>query len=651
MVQPYPLPRQTRETTILSGDGGATYGPFDFKIFDPEDVAVLLRMEEDGAFEPTVAFTATKTTADALSFFTVTFDENVPDTTDFIVRAARVHERSIGVSKGSGIGLDALEREFSKLATVLQELRRDNDQAFRLPPGVGQPLIAAPQEGRVATWDLSETGKAVLRPGPSEDEIAEAGEHAASALASLNTLLGASTAFTRTLLTAADQLAFRSTLGIAGDVFQSDLLSGVTRDVTARAEAGVARFLLKGEDGAPVGAVRWSASTGQVVIGSFNDAGEAFNASIGIEDGFIFVNGRSVTYDGALVLGGTEGGGQKAVGSLTSVNGLQFGVPDVAVDPSVLSTYASRDAVADFTFIQGNQNVLDVPDLGTTYGADYVQNAVIEEGLSCRPGQIIDTDHSPKWSGVITSVDDALNRAYVSAWYRVDGSSTTGTPAAGTGCTINGTTKLFGHNTAVWFGVGESPDVDGHGHELDMVFWKAGLGFYYGFDAVIYGDHQPERVYAHSARWGGATARFDGGYYSEDTLDEGAFHALWRAGEDYVRPLVRSTVGGTVLYSVTAAGKASSDKVAYASSAVSATIPADCAVFICTNAAGTIDATLPSATDVNDGLRVRVVTLGAGGANVKKPGGTTINTLATGEYQDVIASNNDWQPIGAGSVV
>lgn len=219
MTQPYPLPRQTRETTILLGDGGRIYGPFGFQIFDIEDVVVLVE-RQDGAFERTNAVTVAKTTSDFLSPFTVTFDEDLTGDSKFIVRVARVHERSIGVSKGSAIGLDALEREFSKQASVMQELRRDNDQALRLPAGLGLPLVAAPLHGRVATWDLSEAGKPVLRPGPSEAEISAAGGFAAAALAARDELLVASTPFTRDILTAADEPDFRTKAGIAGNMFQ-----------------------------------------------------------------------------------------------------------------------------------------------------------------------------------------------------------------------------------------------------------------------------------------------------------------------------------------------------------------------------------------------------------------------------------------------
>lgn len=372
-------------------------------------------------------------------------------------------------------------------------------------------------------------------------------------------------------------------------------------------------------------------------------------------NGNIDVPGYSTVRAGEAVLSETYGGGQSAVGQVTTINGLQFGVPNVQADPSILSTYASRDAVAHFTFMQGNQNVLAVPGSGTTYGTGYVENSVIVAGDNCKPGQIIDTAHTPKWSGVITSVDNTLHRANVSAWYRVDGTGTTGTPAAGVGCTINITTKLFGQNTAVWFGQGVSSDIDGHGYELDMVWQKAGLGVYYGFDAVAYGAFQPSTNYAHSARWGGGVARWLGGFYSEDSLSGGAFSSYWRAGTDFTQPLLRSRVGtDNPLFLMDAAGKTSATRQTTVTTATAITVSSTSgSVIICTNASGSIAITLPSAatTGINNGRKIRVVTLGAGGATVVKPGGAVIATLATGRFQEVIASGNDWQPIGAGGVV
>lgn len=405
--------------------------------------------------------------------------------------------------------------------------------------------------------------------------------------------------------------------------------------------------------------------TGTGIIDRNAYTGHTGTAILGAAAAVMGLNGNAVTvditvpihipeyatfYDGTATLGYTWGGGQSGNGSVLSVNGLQFGVPNYIADPTILSVYASRDHIGQFIYMQGAQERQVIPGTGTTYTSTYIQNTAIVASEDLKIGMVIDTQHSPKWSGVITAIDDTLHRATVTAWYLVDGSMTTGTPANAVGAISNPTTKVFGQNIAAWFGL--AGDVDGHGIELDMVWWAANPGVYYGFDAVAYGDYQPAIAYAHSARHGGATARFTAGYYAENTLDGGALRAYWSAGGDYVRPLIKSIVEPDTLYTVDAAGKRNADRVEYVKTAVSITVNAiSTCIVICTNASGTIDITLPAFGGYNTGRVITVVTLGAGGATVKKPSAVTINTLATGEYQDVLSDGTDWLPIKSGPVV
>lgn len=125
---PYPIPRDTRETAELNGNGGKTYGPFDFKIFDIEDVRAYVKAQ--GAEQWSEAsVTVAKQTGAEFDHFTVTFDSALPATTRFRVASKRLHSREIAVTKGGSINATELEKELSKQGSILEELRRDVDQA------------------------------------------------------------------------------------------------------------------------------------------------------------------------------------------------------------------------------------------------------------------------------------------------------------------------------------------------------------------------------------------------------------------------------------------------------------------------------------------------------------------------------------------
>ncbi|KQR30127.1 hypothetical protein ASF91_15025 [Rhizobium sp. Leaf155] len=170
---PYSIPRGKRITDVLAGNGGKTYGPFAFKIFDIEDVEVVARPQ--GAAKYSVAaVTVQKVSNASLDYFTITFSDNVPASTSFQVRGRRVAERSAGVMKGTLLNPDALERELSKISLQAQEARRD---ALPLDPDI--------QEGDTLAW--SPTG---WRRGANADDIAGAQVYAAEALVSKQNAAG-----------------------------------------------------------------------------------------------------------------------------------------------------------------------------------------------------------------------------------------------------------------------------------------------------------------------------------------------------------------------------------------------------------------------------------------------------------------------------
>lgn len=150
---PFPIPRQLRQTDILVGDGvNATYGPFDFKIFDVEDVTVYARPQGERTF--TVAFaTVAKMSNLPLDFFTITFPAALSTTTEFVVGGDRLHERTAGITKGVQLDPTALEKELSKQGVILQELRRDVALAIKVPYGETAGALLSADPGDFLIFD------------------------------------------------------------------------------------------------------------------------------------------------------------------------------------------------------------------------------------------------------------------------------------------------------------------------------------------------------------------------------------------------------------------------------------------------------------------------------------------------------------------
>ncbi|RXT29373.1 hypothetical protein B5P46_11880 [Rhizobium leguminosarum] len=130
MDNPFPIPQQLRQADIFLGDGGQTYGPFSFKIFDIGDAEVWSRPAGDSGFAKQSVFVA-KVNGDPFDNFTVTFPAGQPDTTQILVQSARLDSRAAGVMRGGRIDPTAMEKEFSKIATEMQELRRDIDRGWK----------------------------------------------------------------------------------------------------------------------------------------------------------------------------------------------------------------------------------------------------------------------------------------------------------------------------------------------------------------------------------------------------------------------------------------------------------------------------------------------------------------------------------------
>lgn len=174
---PFPFPRETRETTILVGNGTTgPYGPTTFKVFDVEDVQVWAKASGESGFSRREDITVTKTAAEAFDTVSVTFDTAVPATTEFVVTCRRTQYREEAVAAGGAIRTAQLEKELSKQATVLSELRRDLDRAVRTDFGAAAPILRALAAGVVLMMGAGE-----ITAGPNAEDIAFAQSYAEAA--------------------------------------------------------------------------------------------------------------------------------------------------------------------------------------------------------------------------------------------------------------------------------------------------------------------------------------------------------------------------------------------------------------------------------------------------------------------------------------
>lgn len=172
MAQPFPLPRETRESAELVTDGSALYGPFAFRIFDPEDVSVWLRPAIGEPWAPAPFVTVEKVSGLAFDDFRLCFSPPPVPGLRLLVQGRRLHERLIEVTRGGALSSERLEAELSRQGVILQELRRDADslesRAWAIPrtddpTGQGLPSLHERATGGVLGFTPGD-GRPSVRP-------------------------------------------------------------------------------------------------------------------------------------------------------------------------------------------------------------------------------------------------------------------------------------------------------------------------------------------------------------------------------------------------------------------------------------------------------------------------------------------------------
>jgi hypothetical protein len=172
--------------------------------------------------------------------------------------------------------------------------------------------------------------------------------------------------------------------------------------------------------------------------------------------------------------------------------------------PAGLSQYWDRDSVSMYV-----ENTAP-PSIATVTIANYTSTTIIpntsltsEEVLKLHKGMIIDTLHSTKYSGFITSWATDGTSITVSGWFQFGNTSVGQIPSDGVGAIINPITKIWGHN-ANTFLLNYSIANSSTGFELGTFNYKAAGLTTWGFDSVNLGQYQGSAAFIARAGWDNA---------------------------------------------------------------------------------------------------------------------------------------------------
>lgn len=151
---------------------------------------------------------------------------------------------------------------------------------------------------------------------------------------------------------------------------------------------------------------------------------------------------------------------------------------------SGLATYTARDIVGQYIGIYGKAPTGVYGGTGVTYGPTSVTVAGGVSSAGLRAGMIIDTLHTPKYTGTLVSWSSTT--LTVDSWWPHTGTGIAATPAAGTGFWINNGAKPFGSNIVV--STVATYSAGACGIEVDVAENRPGTpAGAFGFDAVAVG--------------------------------------------------------------------------------------------------------------------------------------------------------------------
>lgn len=186
-----------------------------------------------------------------------------------------------------------------------------------------------------------------------------------------------------------------------------------------------------------------------------------------------------------------------------------------------LATYDNRDMVGIYNSISTNKdNIFVFENCNfTQYTVSIPSNYKLE---NIKEGMIIDTSHSPKFSGIIREINKDTNVITVYNWYQMGNESLGQIPTGGATIKINNVTKIWNINTNLFLNEGDY-NTAGCGFEMDIINHQPHVDNVDGFDLVLAGSYGGNNGYTARGigglKWlkGFVSKLCDTGFYTEDS--------------------------------------------------------------------------------------------------------------------------------------
>ena len=201
---------------------------------------------------------------------------------------------------------------------------------------------------------------------------------------------------------------------------------------------------------------------------NMNEINEQFNTNEKIINKI--ANNKNEQFRETFTLYSNTSGCYESASSLSVLTNNDEGRPQVlGISPEtdyVLATYTARDSVSIYSSITANEK------LSFNYNVNHytVNSVVLNDDISksIKVGMIIDTKHSPKFSGMISDIDVENKIIYVYNWYQEGNTNKGQIPSNDFGIIVNPVTTIWNINTNLHTPKSDKP-IGGIVAELDII--------------------------------------------------------------------------------------------------------------------------------------------------------------------------------------